>query len=352
MLPVAPILKAIQRECNSPKKLRFMLKNFFTLTLLSGIFFYHAIYPEAKDTSDVEQKMRLINTAALSKNPYFHSHENITYALIYYKDKDSLFFVSKKTSLDSTKYVLVFISNNRISAYQFIKFKKPDGDTLIATGEINLPENKIFFYSLYYLPVNSFIRSVVYKQGRYNQLDSKPVMHDSSRFEFGLRYEFIYVATSVYNSNDNRQENTSIFDAFPPNLDIFMGFSILNRYKFNFRFGIAYLIENDLAFDGGIFIKSRLLNTNIYASVGFSFMGIGVGAHGVTDYQNYVAYVPFLCPGVGYEVSQQFNIDLSYYFPFNKVYGSDIVSSYPVTHKYNKKINTFINLGFQYSIFY
>jgi hypothetical protein len=333
-----------------------MLKTIATTMLLIGILFCNAIYPDAKDSSITIQKMKNHSPEALSQNRYFYNGKDISYAIIYSSANDSLYFISKKISLDSTEYALVFTSSNRIIGYQFINFRNSKGDTLFAIGKIHLTENRTLIFSILYFPLNFSIKSSVYKAKKLSTFKSDStfnfVQNNNVRFNFGLRYELVYMNNNVYNSNENSLENNAEFDAFPPNLDLFLGFSILDRYKASFRFGLSYLFEEDLSFYTGMFLESRIFETNFYGNIGVNFLGIGGGGHGISDNQNFVGNISFLGLGIGYEVSKQFGIDLSYYLPFNKVYGTDIINSYPVTHIYDKKINTFINLGLQYSIFY
>ena len=281
--------------------------------------------------------------SSLTNIRYFHQIENISYALIFKSGNDSLCFIRKKINTDSIRYILVLTSNKKMVGYKYLNLKKINEDSLFAINNINIHDK--YSVELYYLP-NDY--SIFYRLLEENK------NKNAVNFELGIRDELAFMFANLYNyrTGSSNYINTST----PLNLHLSVGFSFLENYKIDFRFGLLFVYEDYYGLDKGIFLESKLFKNNFYGVLGIDFFSNGGNAHGVTVYSQSGGNITSLCFGIGYSTSKNFNIDLTYYLLLNKVYGYNYVAyddngNY-INRHYDKINYGVLTLGFQYSFIF
>jgi hypothetical protein len=177
----------------------------------------------------------------------------------------------------------------------------------------------------------------------------------NSNFELGIRDETAIMFTNLYN---NRMGTTDYIKTIflPLNFHLTAGYSFAEKFKIDVRAGILYIYEDYYGIDTGIYFEADLLKTNLYGIVGINYFINGGESHGVSVYSESGGNTTSLCLGSGYHLSKYFDLDLNYYFPFNKVYGYDNVVGYdPDTYynfeRYDKINNGVLRMGVQYTLF-
>jgi hypothetical protein len=281
--------------------------------------------------------------SALVKNGYFYPPEEISYALILEGKNDSLYFIRKKINSDSINYILVLISNKKITDYDYLNFKKIRNDSLFAVS--NIKYQAIYTLEFCYPPNNY----TIYYKFLVEKKNKLPI-----NVELGIRDEVAVMFANYYNYKNGNSNHINTF--LPLNLHLSIGFRFLENYKIDFRIGLLLLYEDYVGIDKGIFLETKLFKSNYYGVLGVDFFSNGGNAHGVAVYSESGGDVTSLCFGLGYSTSRHFNIDLMYYLPFNKVYGYNYVAyDYNENYtgkRYDKINNGVITLGFQYSFIF
>ncbi|NWF88498.1 MAG: hypothetical protein HXY50_03455 [Ignavibacteriaceae bacterium] len=162
--------------------------------------------------------------------------------------------------------------------------------------------------------------------------------------ELGLRNEVAMLFTKYWEGYFSNHIETSL----PINLHITAGWSFLDRFKLDLRLGLLLVYEDFVGIDEGIFFEFDFLNSKLYGTLGAVIFNNGGNAHGVTMYSESGGSQTLLSFGLGYHISNKFDIDLKYYSPTNRVYGRDIVGFNEPQH-FDKINNGLLLLGIQNS---
>ncbi len=289
---------------------------------------------------------------AVKNNAYFSGTENILEAKIYSNNNDTLYFFTKEDDINNPNCVLIYTSNNKIIAYNFLKFDKVDSNMFYSSGEIKLPNDKRSLIDFYYQPADEILKyKFILKNSSKSPITTAISDFETNyeaNFEVGFRYEFSYMSSKILNGNHSYLSYYLLpIPLF--NLHLTTGFRFLKNYKIDFRIGVKSIYEDFIGLEEGIFFQANLFNSKIFGTVGIDFFQNGGSAHGTSASGGDNM---FYCIGVGYQTSDDFNIDIIYYFPDNKIYGHNIdVNSYPYK-EYDKIVNNLISLGFQYSFIF
>ena len=268
---------------------------------------------------------------SLTNNSYFYQPENVSYAILYKNERDTVYFISKKINSDSSNYVLTATTNNRISGYDFLNFKKINDNKIYMTGKINLA-GRAFELELFCFPNDEAILYKFLKKSAF-----------ALSFKLGIRDELDLMLVKY------RAGNSIEFGILPINIHLTTGVRFLEHYKIDIRYGIMVIYEDFEGFDIGIFLQYNLFSSNFYGSLGIDYFNAIGSSHnsGSTG-----GSFTFYCLGLGYNVSKHFNLDLMYCFPNEKVfayYQSDFFSQY---QGFNEIDNGLIKIGFQYSFLF
>jgi len=327
-------------------------KNPFIFIVFTSIMLGQKIKRATLNSSFVSSTLIIGVPFTLKNNNYFSQPEKIYYAAIYHNLKDSIYFISKRLTADSNSYVIVLTSDNKIMGYSYLDFKKINQNNLYTESKIEKSNRETFTVKLFYSPKDNTIRSNVVKNSilqdqLFNSMSNLSAKNNV-RFELGIGDEETYLYA-------NADAKNMLKIGIPVNIHLYLGLNFLKHYKLDFRYGILYAYEDFFGFDAVIFFKSNLFHSNFYGKIGADFFSnIGSGAHGVVVYTDDSGEVTFLCLGLGYNMSKQFNLDITYYLPFiNRVYGYEIVNNYLngylVSQKYDNVAKSLFSLGFQYS---
>ncbi len=186
------------------------------------------------------------------------------------------------------------------------------------------------------------------------QLTDIPALDDSIsnevNFELGIGSNLILMFVNKYDSQNKAVEN-SIKPSF---LDIFfsVGFRFHQYYNINFRFGFDEIYEDFGGFNGGIFFESGLFASNIFGILGIDFYNNIGNSHNTSESGgNFIFY----CLGAGYRVSNNFTLNLMYWLPNKKVFGTNTVykdDSIISYESYDKINHGLVRIGFQYSFIF
>ena len=284
---------------------------------------------------------------SLKSNPYFKNSEIISFTKIYCSNNDTIYFVCKKLDSESLNLVLLNISDNNITSFNYLDYSIPDSERLFSQGNIKLYSGKISYIDMFYLPkydslLYRFVKNSNEKPTAFSYFEK----NYGANFEIGLRYEFSYLSSKILNANHN-YFGYYLLPIPLFNMHVTAGLRIFKDYKIDFRFGIKSIYEDFIGLEDGIFFQANLFNSDFFGAFGADFFHNGGASHGVSDYSKSGGEITFYSIGVGYQASKHFNLDLTYYIPDNKSYGHDTIS-YPY-HRYDKMVNSLINLGCQYS---
>lgn len=199
---------------------------------------------------------------------------------------------------------------------------------LFAQGKSNLDSNEISSVSLS-------------KSKDYSNINETE--NNKIGFEIGIRDELYLMFANLSSSNSTGSANT-LEAGFPlMNIHLTAGIRVLDNYRIYLQYGYAYVYEDFNGFDGGIFLEANLY-AGVYGLVGIDFLNKFGSSHGLSS-SNEKSFT-FYCAGVGYQFSKNFNIELAYYIPNDKVFGYN-VNDY--TYQYINKIdNGILKLGFEY----
>lgn len=284
------------------------------------------------DSSYISTKLIDGVPISLKNNGYFSQPGNISYAVIYENEADSIYFIVKRLNSDTSIYVLVYTSGGRITSYDFLSFEKAADNRLFAEDEI-----KDFNIKLFYSDKADTIQYKVKKRvSEIPVVVSKPKSEYDAFFMLGFEDKIIF-AYEQYRS------------PFPLNIHFVLGASFLKYYRVYMRLGFMVVNDNFEGMDGGIFFKAGLFKTDIYAKAGVDFFSMmGQLPHGLTYNRG---GFPLYCLGIGYNVTRQFSVDAMYYIPGSRII-VDHNESTPEFIKQNEAINRgFISIDFQVSFF-
>ena len=168
-------------------------------------------------------------------------------------------------------------------------------------------------------------------------------------FTFGIRDELIFMSVNIRNNQTN-----AMF--LPINIHLIQGIRFLKYFNISFIVGLlafSYDLNDDFdpGFDWGIFSKTKLFQTNIYAIIGIDFLSNNSsGGHGVTYLSTDNGAITLYCFGLGFEVSKNFSFDISHYVPQNTTF--EYVTDIYHNLTYDKKLYGMTKFGFQYSFIF
>ncbi len=168
---------------------------------------------------------------------------------------------------------------------------------------------------------------------------------DQFRFEIGIRDELFLMFAKVANSDNSGVINTMETGFAPINFHALAGLSFLETYRIYFQYGYSYVFEDFSGYDGGIFFNANFY-AGFYGTAGIDFFSKSGSSHGLStsDKKNFTFY----CAGLGYQFSNHFSLDLTYYIPNNKVFGYNVN---PYDYEYINKVNKgILKLGFEYIV--
>jgi len=319
-----------------------MLRWFLTFSVVVVSGFYFGTFGQHSHTGEYFfTKFEKGVPASVGSNAYFNRPENISNALIFQNVSDSLYLIQKLTDSDSCSYILILISNNKITGFDYPEVFVNNKDTLFAMSTMTFDND--YKLELNYHPSEEIIRYRLVKAKSTFPLD----------VEFGIRDEAAVLFASYYNykSGISSQVETS----FPLNLHFYIGFMFFERYKLYFRTGILYLYEDYSGRDNGIYGEVKLFNSNFYGITGINFFSNSGEGHGVMVYSDASGEITSLCFGLGFAPQGHLSLDIMYYAPLNKSYGYNYVIVDPSGNisrqRYDKVTKGLLVLGFQYSIF-
>ncbi len=338
-----------------------MKHKLFIFTLLIIIFYESSVCQETQNNepflSNNFKTSILIKyiPEALKNNPYFSKREIISGVRIYGVKDDTLYFFSKGEDLKKPNCVIIYTSDNKITAYNYLEFTKVDNNEFYSSCEIKLPNNKNIFIDFYFHPVEESIDYQFFDKKTANSPSSNLISNFESEyesnFEVGFRYELSYMSNRIFNING--YFNSYELGILPINLHLAGGFRFLKNYKLDFRLGLKFIYEDFYGSEKGIFFQANLFNSKFFGIVGIDFFHNFGESHGVMVYSESGGENTFYCFGVGYQTSKHFNLDITYLIPKNKVYGyNQDNSAYPIIKNYDKIVNNLISLGLQYSFIF
>jgi hypothetical protein len=190
----------------------------------------------------------------------------------------------------------------------------------------------------YYTEFNSFE-----SQNTNDSLGSVPAKEKEVDFELGIRYELLLMFANLYNNASGLGKNALEFSNSPLNFHLTAGLRFINNYKIYLTGGLMVVYEDFLGFDGGIFFEASLYNPGPFGVIGVDFFNDSGEEHNLSSSGGNFT---FYCIGAGYNFSKHFDIDLMYYVPNNKVFGSDL--DFQTYQLHNKTDNGLLKLGFEY----
>ena len=171
---------------------------------------------------------------------------------------------------------------------------------------------------------------------------------NNNRFELGVGNSLILMFVKTYNYKKNGMENT--IKANFIDIHLSAGFRFLQYYKIDFRFGYYLVYENFGGPNEGIFLQRYLFNTNIYGIAGIDFFkNIGNSHNSAESGGNFI----FTCLGLGYNGTKNFSLEMIYWIPNKKVFGTNYVFGTNGSVSYYNMINNgLLGIGFQWSFIF
>jgi hypothetical protein len=166
----------------------------------------------------------------------------------------------------------------------------------------------------------------------------------STNFELGIRDDFIIMHGRYFNRDE-------VSSGIPFNLHLAAGVRFLKHYKADLRFGFNVPSGGDFeGSDAGIYLLADLFNTDLFATSGIDFFSVGSISHGSASNAG-GSLITFYCFGIGYNTSENFELDIIYYVPDHKTYGQD-ASWGPNAETIYRTVNGLFRIGFQYSFIF
>ena len=176
-----------------------------------------------------------------------------------------------------------------------------------------------------YIIIILIYTSVIFSQEKQNSvllLDSTNTSESNVNVYFGIRDEIIIMFGNLENKNVVKTD-------FPINIHVLCGLKFLKYFKIEVRLGLIYVFEDLGGNDGGIYML-----TNFFTEAGIErFHNIG-SLHGRSFSGGDIT---FLCFGIGYNTSKNFNLDISYCIPNKRKIGIDEIIGFQQT--YDKVVN-------------
>ena len=166
-------------------------------------------------------------------------------------------------------------------------------------------------------------------------------------FELGVGYNLLLMFVNKYNLQNKKVENS----INPSLIDILFsfGFRFHKHYDVNFKFGFDEIGEDFGGLNGGIFFESDLFFSNIFGILGVGFYhSIGTSHNTSESGGNFIFY----CLGFGYRATKNINLNLMYWIPNKKVFGTDIAFTDNKFIYYDKINHGVLRIGLQYSFIF